>query len=328
MVDGFLDAVANVQKLALRTQDRYRAALNRFEDYCREANICTVDAVQEATVEDFVKWLRGQKRVRNGAAKGKREHYKTGGVKFILATCRTAFNWAARRRMLAPFAENPFTVFPIDKLKDPLEHADREQIFNPKQETAFWAACNEWQRRIFTVLATYGLRVGELTHLLVDDIDWIDGSFVVRSKPWMYWTVKTGRERRLPLLDNTKSLFEQAIGDRKAGLVFLSEKFVLGQVRRTPHFSSPQAFRSHIEKVVGELLEQNAAASVREQKRAVVASLRSIGQILIGEPTLRNHASPGGDRQSVLKGGRCAVVWPRGVVRCFRAMFDSGFFVG
>src|ERR1700739_1548727 len=30
MVDGFLDAVAQVQKLALRTQDRYRAALNRF----------------------------------------------------------------------------------------------------------------------------------------------------------------------------------------------------------------------------------------------------------------------------------------------------------
>lgn len=279
MVDGFLDAVASVQKLALRTQDRYRAALNRFQDYCHEANIGTVDAVHEATVEDFVKWLRGQKRVRNGAVKGKREHYKTGGVKFILATCRTAFNWAARRRMLPPFAENPFTLFPIETLKDPLERAGGERLFSPKQEASFWTACNEWQRTIFTILTAYGLRVGELTHLLVDDVDFADGSFVIRSKPWMYWTVKTGRERRLPLLDNTKCPFEQAIGDRKAGLVFLNEKTVTGQLHPIANLFSPKAFRAHIEKTVVELLAGDPAASVRDQKRAVVAFLRSVGQI-------------------------------------------------
>ena len=37
-----------------------------------------IDAVDEVTVEDFVKWLRGQTRARNGAAKGKRDVYKTG----------------------------------------------------------------------------------------------------------------------------------------------------------------------------------------------------------------------------------------------------------
>lgn len=42
--------------------------------------------------EDFVRWLRSQTRTRNGATKGKRAVYAVGGVKFILSTCRTAFN--------------------------------------------------------------------------------------------------------------------------------------------------------------------------------------------------------------------------------------------
>ena len=141
MVGAFLDAVANVQRLALRTQDRYRAALDRFLDFCQTARLGTVDLVQEATVEEFVKWLRGLKRTRNGAVKGKRDAYQLGGVKFILSTCRTAFNWAARHRMLPPFAENPFTLFPIEKLKDAADKVEKEKLFSPEQESAFFAAC-------------------------------------------------------------------------------------------------------------------------------------------------------------------------------------------
>lgn len=142
---GFLDAVTNVQKLALRTQDRYRAALERFLGFCCDARIGTIDNVQEATVEDFVKWLRGQKKTRNGAAKGKRDGYKIGGIKFILSTCRTAFSWAARHRMLPPFAQNPFILFPIEKLKDSRETTEKEKLFSTEQELAFFSACNNWQ---------------------------------------------------------------------------------------------------------------------------------------------------------------------------------------
>lgn len=129
-----------------------------------------MDAIEEATVEDFVKWLRGQKRVRNGAAKGKRNVYKVGGVRFILSTCRTAFNWAGRHRMLPPFAQNPLTLFRIDRLTDDTEKITKAQIFSPEQERAFFEACNDWQRDLFHTLAHYGLRVGELTHLLIEDV--------------------------------------------------------------------------------------------------------------------------------------------------------------
>src|SRR5208282_4478875 len=137
----------------------------------------------ENTVEEFVKWLRGQKRNRNGSAKGKKDHYKIGGIKFILSTCRTAFNWAARHRMLPPFVENPFTRFPIEKLKDAAAPSDKQPIFNPVQEQSFFAACSDWQRVLFSVLASYGLRLGELTHLLVEDVDLVNDVFIIRSKP-------------------------------------------------------------------------------------------------------------------------------------------------
>ena len=268
-----------MQKLALRTQDRYRAALNRFTDFCRDARIGTIDTVDQSTVEDFVKWLRGQKRTRNGAAHGRRDSYKIGGVKFILSTCRTAFNWATRHRMLPPFSQNPFILFPIDKLKDTTGLDDSEAIFTKDQEQAFFAACDDWQKPLFLTLASYGLRVGELTHLLIEDVDLINNVFVIRSKPWLFWTVKTGRERQLPLLSGMKAIFEAAIGARKAGFVFLNKEFIKGPSRPGSAFAGTPAFRTHVEKVITELLAANPDADERAQKRSVVAFCRSMGQI-------------------------------------------------
>ena len=71
LASGYLEYVSGVQKLAWRTQDRYRAALDRFLEFCGAAEINAVDAIVERTVEDFVLWLRGQTRTRNGAKKGK-----------------------------------------------------------------------------------------------------------------------------------------------------------------------------------------------------------------------------------------------------------------
>jgi integrase len=287
MVEGFLDAISTVKKLALRTQDRYRAALDRFLDFCQGARVVAVDAVDLATVEDFVRWLRGQKRNRNGAKTGSRDFYKVGGVKFVLSTCRTAFNWEARRRMLPPFADNPFRVFPIDQLKEPGEAAEKAKVFTPKQEQAFFTACSDWQRSIFATLATYGLRLGELTHLLVEDVDLEAGIFTVCSKPWMFWSVKTGRERWLPLLPETRTLFEQAIGGRKAGFVFLNEEYASGRSRPAATFATPAGFQGRIEQVVADLLAVSPDADERARKRAVVAFCRSMGQI--PEKRVRNE---------------------------------------
>ena len=95
------------------------------------------------------------------------------------STCRTAFNWAGRRTDAAAFAENPFAELPIDTLRD-RDSKERRVHLRPPQEVAFFEACSEWQGAIFVTLATYGLRVGELTHLLVEDVDFAAGSFRIR----------------------------------------------------------------------------------------------------------------------------------------------------
>jgi len=108
----------------------------------------------------------------------------------------------------------------------------------------------------------------------------LDGdSFVIRSKPELFWSVKTGRERRLPLLPGMKEIFRTAIGGRKAGFVFLNEEFVDGKSAPAMSFATGQAFRNHVAKLAAEELERNPGAGERAQKRVVVAFGRSMGQI-------------------------------------------------
>ena len=278
LVDGYLDYVANIQSLAWRTQDRYRAALERLLDFCKAADLVAIDSFDDQTVEDFVRWLRGQTRTRNGAGTGKRDVYKVGGVKFILSSCRTAFNWGGRRRML-PHAENPFSRFPIDKLRDPTSEDEGQRVFTPAQERAFLVACSEWQRGIFLTLATYGMRVGELTHLLIENVDLNAGTIQICSKPELSWRVKTARRRQLPLTTDMRTLFERLIGDRKAGFIFLNEQYFAGGAKLAARFETAQAFHRQLERVAADHLESNPDASEREKRRAVERYCRKQGQI-------------------------------------------------
>ena len=279
LAEGFLDYVANVQQLAWRTQDRYRAALDRFRDFCDANSVCAADAIDVIAVEDFVRWLRSQKRTRNGAASGNQSHYKVGGVKFILSTCRTVFNWAARRRMLPPYADNPFTRFPIDQLRDASAEDEGQRVFTPKQEADFFSACSDWQRSLFLTLATYGLRVGELAHLLVEDIDFQSGVIHIRSKPETYWHVTTARRRQIPLTNETATLSKKLVGRRKAGFVFLNEQFFLGAKHAIETFDSPEAFRDRLKGVAAQYGAEKPEATDREKRRVVVAFCRKMGQI-------------------------------------------------
>jgi hypothetical protein len=55
LVTGYLGYITDVRNLALRTQDRYRAALDRFLGFCEDAGIGVVDAIDVGVIEDFVK---------------------------------------------------------------------------------------------------------------------------------------------------------------------------------------------------------------------------------------------------------------------------------
>ena len=155
-VRGYLDYCEHVAGHSFRTVNRYRAALERFQEFAEDKGIGSIDQVTEGTVEEFVKWLRQQKRTRNGAAVGKQEPYSVAGIKFILSTCRTAMNWARKRGHLSPYGDNPFSSFRLEVVRDRKTPQSR-QMLSKEQATAFFEACDGWQQPIFLTLALYGL---------------------------------------------------------------------------------------------------------------------------------------------------------------------------
>lgn len=281
LVDDFLASAADVKRLSLRTCDRYRAALSRFREFCEHAEIRSLEAIQQSHVEDFVRWLRGKTRARNGSAskRSKKQPYKVNGIKFILSTCRTAFNYALKRRMLPPYAENPFSCFPIEQLRDERETDDALRLFSAEQEKAFFDCCNDWQRDIFLMLASYGMRVGELTHLLIEDVDLQSGTLTITSKPELFWSVKTRQRRQLPITPATDLILRRHIGTRSAGFVFLEHDYWNGTKSPVRVFSDPSSFRRHLTKLVAKLASIKPDVTDRDKHHAVVRYCRRLGQI-------------------------------------------------
>ncbi|QDU98766.1 site-specific tyrosine recombinase XerC [Lignipirellula cremea] len=282
LVASYLTYVEEVQRRAWRTRQRYRAGLERFLDYARDRSIEAIDRITVSDVEDFVRWLRGKSRCRNGAKNGKKEGYKVGGIKFVLSTCRTAFNWAGRNRRLPPYAENPFSQFPADVLSEGDGEASEREVFTPLQEKAFFGACNEWQRSLFVTLAAYGMRVGELTHLLIENVDFDQGVLRIRSKPELLWQIKTRDRRDLPLTGLLADLLRDLIDQRPAGFVFLHEPFFAMRKQPAQAFANDSKFRQRLLRLAADMPDATEA----ERRRAVTAFCRSMGQIPLKRPRM------------------------------------------
>ncbi|NOZ20431.1 MAG: tyrosine-type recombinase/integrase [Planctomycetes bacterium] len=276
-ISDFLDYCEHVKGLSVRTLDRYRAALSHFGEFAgSRKNLNTVDQVTEGTIEDFVKWMRNRTRTRNGAEQGERRQYKMKGIKFVLSTCRTAFNHAKKRHHLPPYAENPFTSFPIEQLKE--RDQEPTSMLDAEEQGRFFEECSDWQFGIFVFLAAYGLRVGELTHLLISDVDLEKSVFHIRSKPDLFWDVKTSNERVLPIVPEIRPVLVERIGDRRAGFVFLNEKFFGDGQGPKRTFGSDAALLRYLRGIV-DAKRREGVTDEKELLRAMVPFLREMGMI-------------------------------------------------
>lgn len=129
----------------------------------------------------------------------------------MLECCRAMFNFAAKRRHLSPYAENPFRALDVDRM--PFAAARPVELLTPEQERAFIEACDGWQFPVFLTLLLTGLRPGELCHLLwPDDLDLNAGLLRVRNKPRLGWQVKTRNERDIPLLPEVVAVLRDRLG--------------------------------------------------------------------------------------------------------------------
>lgn len=176
--------------------------------------------------EEFVKYLRGLQVTPNGHKHAKKRPLRDAGIKFILETCCSLFNYASRQRHLSPYAENPFRMIEVSRI--PVEDATPVIVLGEEQERRFLEGCDDWQFPIFVTLMLTGLRPGELIHLLLpDDLDLEAGWLRVRNKPRLGWQVKTRNEREIPLVPALLSVLRQLADDRRTGPVFRQRRCCL-----------------------------------------------------------------------------------------------------
>ena len=225
----WLDHHEHVRRSSVQTIRRYRAATEHLLTFVREVRpVRLASDFRARHAEEFVRHLRGTKVAPNGHAHARKRLLRDTGIKFILETCSTLFNYAQRHRHLSPYAENPFRTIEISRI--PVEDFRPVVVFTAEQECQFLKACDDWQFPLFLTLLLTGLRPGELVHLLLpDDLDLETGWLHVRNKPELGWQVKTRNERDVPLVPVLAEVLRHEIGDRHSGPVFRQRRFHIGQ---------------------------------------------------------------------------------------------------
>jgi integrase len=197
---AYLEHHERVLASSLATVRRYAAATAHLERFA--AGLPRPVAAHELPAEHFAAYLRAAEVSPNGHPHSAKRRLLDKGVLFVLEVCRALFAFAVRRRHLPPLPDNPFATL---------------RALSPD---AF---------PLHFLLAKSGLRVGEATHLLIEDVDLEGGWLHVRNKPCLGWRVKTGAGRQVPLAPQLVEVLQRSIGSRIAGPVFLRPRFIGGE---------------------------------------------------------------------------------------------------
>ena len=218
----FLDYHEHVLNSSLGTVNRYRTATLHLENYV--AQLPRQPRLHEVRPDAFAVYLRKLEVAPNGHKHSAKRKLRDKGIQYVLETCRSMYNFALKRRHLPPYVSNPFSELPLDRFK--IEDAKPIFVFNEPTELAFFKAASDWAFPIHFTLAKTGLRIGELTHLLIEEVDLDGGWLHVRNKVELGWRIKTGQERTVPLLPEVVAILRTVIGERRSGPVFLRERLI------------------------------------------------------------------------------------------------------
>jgi integrase len=216
-----------VLRSSVQTINRYRTATDHLLRFLQQRPVRQVSQFHALHAEEFVRFLRTIQVAPNGHPHTAKRPLMDKGVRFVLECSRALFNYAARRRHLSPYAENPFATLEIDRI--PVERTRPIELFTAEQERVFLEACDDWQFHLFLTLMLTGLRPGELTHLLLpEDLDLVAGTLRVRNKPALGWQVKTRNERDIPLVPELAAVLRHHLQGRDFGPMFRRRRFSHG----------------------------------------------------------------------------------------------------
>ena len=208
-----------VLRSSVHTISRYRTATDHLLRFLETRPVRHASQFNACRGEEFVRHLRALRVSPNGHAHAARRPLLDRGLRYVLQCCRAMFNYAARRRHLSPYAENPFGALEIGRI--PIQETRPIELFTPEQKRSFLGSCDDWQFPVFVTLMLTGLRPGELTHLLLpDDLDLSGGLLRVRNKSKLDCQVKTRNERDIPFVPALVQVLLVHLNGRAHGLVF------------------------------------------------------------------------------------------------------------
>ncbi len=225
----WLDHHEHVLRSSIATIKRYRTATDHLLRFVEKVQpVRSADRITTTAVEAFMRYLRTVEVAPNGHPNTPKRRLRDKGLVFILTSCRSMFNYAAKHRNLPPYHESPFTEIKIERI--PIEDAKPVEPFTSEQETAFLTACDGWQFPIFLTLTLTGMRPGEATHLLLPgDVDLTQRVIRIRNKPDLGWRTKTRNQRDIPICQELAEVLSRVVDGRNTGPLFLRRRFMTGE---------------------------------------------------------------------------------------------------
>jgi integrase len=255
-----------VLRSSVQTIERYRTATDHLLRFLQQRPLRYASQFHANHAEEFVRFLRTIKVSPNGHANTAKRPLMDKGLRFVLECCRALFNYAAKRRHLSPYAENPFHTLEIDRI--PVEESRPITLFTAYYERAFFEACDDWQFPLFLTLALTGLRPGELTHLLLpEDLDLDSGLLRVRNKPKLGWQVKTRNERDIPIVPSLMVVLRVHVQGRTHGPVFRRRRWSATAGECTDRSNKASYEQEFAERMADCLAKTGQAMSRRDQRR-------------------------------------------------------------
>jgi integrase len=218
----FLEYHEKVLHSSVGTVRRYSAATLHLLNFVQQSKSKT--EAHTVKPESFAAYLRTIEVAANGHANSARRKLRSKGIRYILATCSGMYNFALKRRHLPPYVGNPFSQLPLDRMR--MEDAKPIFVFDPETELKFLQRCNPWEFAVHFTLAKTGMRSGELIHLLIEDVDLESGWIHVRNKLEIGWRIKTGQERKIPIIPELIAVLRSLIRGRASGPVFLRNQLI------------------------------------------------------------------------------------------------------
>ncbi|HUE13879.1 MAG TPA: hypothetical protein VMR25_06935 [Planctomycetaceae bacterium] len=195
----FLDRHEHVLGSSLATVNRYRTATAYVETFTAAGGKSLL--AHEVRPDAFLSWLGTLRIAPNGHAHSAQRPLRERGIQFILDTCRSLYQFAAKQRHLPPYASNPFSELASLKLHE--DDAKPIFVFDQEIEPRFLDAADDWSFPIHFVLAKTGIGSGEVARTLVEEFDQDDGWLHVRGKPQLanfgdVFTIGFGQWQRDP----------------------------------------------------------------------------------------------------------------------------------